>query len=607
MRLPSGGLPRTALLHNPPIFPGTRKTVPSFALDQKRCITQKHIQKTKQAEADWKAQAEIIKQGKAKSFLEHLEERGYIHNTVGDRDILHRVFTERRAGLYAGVDPTAPSLHVGHMLPFMILAWGYVWGLPVTFVLGGATARIGDPTGRLKGREPVHASIRKANMASMHMQLKKLGMSIEKYGDRHGYKKVWAWRRGQVNNNVWWNSKPMMDVIRDMGAHMRLGPMLGRDSVKNRLTEGDGMSFAEFCYPLMQAWDWFHLFRTKNAQIQVGGSDQYGNILFGMEAVKAASRNLPAPEERRSLSDDLEKPYGITTPLLTTSSGEKFGKSAGNAIWLDSDLTSSFELYQFFVRTPDDTVERYLKLFTFLPLPKIAEIMEEQNKDPSQRVAQHTLAAEFLELIHGPAEAKAVSLQHRQLFRPRSSTAEPTPLPPTPKSKVDPNSPVSGFINPAAGNIHAPQTNFEGMKTGRIVLPRSLVWNQPIHKVLWSAGLVASKSEGHRIIANNGVYVGARPDGSAMSDGLEFRPVKIWAPEKTNTFIVEGELLFFKIGKWKFRIIRIMDDEEFKKADLPIPPGWEEVCNAKDSEANVSEASVSDATASDANVGNPSQ
>ncbi|PLN82956.1 tyrosyl-tRNA synthetase mitochondrial precursor [Aspergillus taichungensis] len=555
---------------------------------QKRWITQNYVRRTKEAEQEWAQFAEEIKAGKRKSFVEHLEERGLIHDVVGERDLLHRVFTEKRAGIYVGVDPTAPSLHVGHMLPFMVLAWGYVWKLPVTFLLGGSTSRIGDPTGRLKGREQVHSSVRKANMASMHMQLKKLGMSIEKYGERHGYKKTWSSRRALTNNNMWWNGLPFLEVLRDLGSLVRLGPMLGRDNVKTRL-QGDGMSFAEFSYPLMQAWDWWVLFR-KGCQVQVGGTDQYGNILFGMDAVKSISKNTVMEQERNPLTDDIDKPIGFTTPLLTAPSGEKFGKSAGNAIWLDKDMTSTFELYQFFVRTPDNVVESYLKMFTFLPVSEIAKIMEEQNKDPSTRVAQHALAAEFVELIHGKEEADAVALQHRQLFRPRSSTAEPTPLPRTPSAPGGhPQSPTFGFSNPQSGNKYAPQTNFANMPSVNVTLPRSLVYGQTFNKILWSAGLVTSKAEGFRIVNNKGAYVGSRPGNSgAMEDQLTFTPITSWKAEETEKFIHDGTHLFLKLGKWKFKIVNIVSDEEFKARGLTAP-GWEPESDASQSDKTAPE------------------
>ncbi|CAG8418388.1 unnamed protein product [Penicillium salamii] len=589
-RIPAGarGFTATAL----PLRANTNRPTLSKActcFQQQRWITQKYVQRMKDGEQEWAGFAKQIKAGNRLNFAQHLEERGLIHDVVGERDLLHEILTEKRAGIYVGIDPTAPSMHVGHMLPFMVLAWGYVWGLPVTFLLGGATSRVGDPSGRLKGRDAVHSSIRKANMASMHMQLKKLGVSIEQYGRRHGHQRHPMWKRALTNNNTWWNSTPFLEVLRDLGAYMRLGPMLGRDTVKTRL-EGDGMSFAEFSYPLLQAWDWWTMFQ-KGTQIQVGGADQYGNILFGMEAVKSISRNTADEQLRRPLDDKIDHPIGFTTPLLTAPNGEKFGKSAGNAIWLDKDLTSTFELYQFFVRTPDDVVERYLKLFTFIPLPEIATLMEEQNKDPSKRVAQHALASEFVELVHGKQEADAVALQHRQLFRPRASTAAPTPLS---KTSVPPashaRSITAGFETPQSGNPYAPQTNFANMGDMKVTLPESLVFNQPFNKVLWSAGLVSSKGEGHRVIVNNGAKVGSRPgDSGPMADQLSFTPIRIWAAEKTKEFVLNGNLLMLKLGKWKFKSVHIVTDEEFRTQGLTAP-GWEELNAPAETETTESES-----------------
>lgn len=219
-------------------------------------------------------------------------------------------------------------------------------------------------------------------------------------------------------------------------------------------------------------------------------------------------------------------------------------------------------------------------MFTFIPLPEISTIIKEQNKDPSQRVAQHALAKEFVELIHGKDEANAVAIQHRQLFRPRSSTAEPTPLPRTPEAPgTKSRSSLADYITPQSGNSRAPQTNFANMPSANVTLPRSLVFNQPFNKILWSAGLVASKSEGHRITTTTGAYVGSRPGitakatGGSMPDDLRFTPIKNWLPEKTEEFIIDGELLILKMGKWKLKIVTIVSDERFKELGLTAP-GW---------------------------------
>lgn len=354
------------------------------------------------------------------------------------------------------------------------------------------------------------------------------------------------------------------------------------------------MSFAEFCYPMMQAWDWFHLYRN-GTQIQVGGADQFGNILFGMESVKQMGRNTAVQEDRRDMDDDMQKPNGFTTPLLTSPSGEKFGKSAGNAVWLDSDLTPVFDLYavcftllklcrvlltctKYFVRTPDDQVERYLKMFTFLPLEEIAQIMEQQKMDPPSRVAHHALAREFIEIVHGRDTAKKTALQHQQLFRSRSSTAEPTP-PPTTGSGIPESfaqKPEAKFLNRAAGNKYAPPVNYENMSTGTVLLPRSLVLGQTLNKVLYNAGLVSSYSEGHRLIANNGARIGSRPgDSGRMQEALAFTPIQPWVKERTTDFLIDDKLLIFKIGKWRMKMVELIDEAEFEAKGLSAP-GWAE-------------------------------
>lgn len=322
---------------------------------QRRWISHNHVRKIAQAEDDWRERAKAIDEGRKRSMLEVLEERGFVHQITSNRDQLKKLMDNKRIGAYAGIDPTAPSMHVGHMVPFMALAWLYIHGFPVYFVLGGSTAKIGDPEGRLEARNKVGRKTYTANMANMHMQLKRFGQSVETYAARRGYEKEWAWRRTLVNNSTWHAKATIANFLSQMASGIRLGPMLGRDSVKNRQEKGDGMSVAEFVYPLMQAWDWWHLFKN-GVQVQIGGADQFGNILQGAEAVKYAASHdadfqvqLEQEEKVRAAKRDAvvtDDPIGWTVPLLTTASGEKFGKSAGNAIWLDKDMTSSFDLYQ---------------------------------------------------------------------------------------------------------------------------------------------------------------------------------------------------------------------------------------------------------------------
>ena len=224
------------------------------------------------------------------------------------------------------------------------------------------------------------------------------------------------------------------------------------------------------------------------------------------------------------------------------------------------------------MRTSDQDVERYLKLFTFIPLPEIENLMAEQQKDPSKRVAQHALARDFVELIHGRIEAEKVAKEHRQAFVPGAS-----PLATKGTQPSDPNQPQSksGFWNPAADPL-APHTTFESMPSHHCVLPESLVYGQLFNKILWSAGMVASKGEAHRIIINRGAYVGSRPgDSGKMQDALSYTPIKTWTKDKAQEFIVAGNLLILRIGKWKVKIVKIISDKEFEAQGLTAP-GWKE-------------------------------
>ncbi|KAL8643922.1 MAG: hypothetical protein Q9226_008037, partial [Calogaya cf. arnoldii] len=513
----------------------------------------------------------------------------------GSEENLESLMNQKRIGAYLGIDPTAPSLHVGHLVPMMVMFWMYVHGFQSVTLLGGATATIGDPTGRTKDRESMSTHVRKANMVTMHYQLKAIWMHVEKYGRKYGYEYEWAWRRGVANNNVWWNKLPFLEILRLLGPGMRVGTMLGRDTAKNKMESGDGLSFGEFSYPVLQAYDWWRMYDTfpmNGVQVQVGGSDQYGNIMAGVEALNYIRKNHYSPEHRQEKDDFLKKPMGFTTPLLTTSSGEKFGKSAGNAIWLDKDMTSPFDLYQacshsFFLRTSDEDVRRYLLLFSFIPTKEIDAIMTEHNEDASKRVAQSRLAHEILNIVHGAPETKAVEEQHGILF-PRSKTslredaraANPKPESSkkpamhTPPRWADDQNPL---LNPYAG----PSTP---TPAGQIMLPRSLVLSQQPGRVLFAAGLVASRSEGHRLIAANGAYIGsvAGPQHRAMPDHVEFTPLKNWEEGYINRFIVNGSLLILRAGKWRVKVIKVVEDAEFEKSGLDVP-GWKEFKEQKQS------------------------
>ncbi|KAH0076294.1 tyrosyl-tRNA synthetase, partial [Aureobasidium melanogenum] len=301
-------------------------------------------------------QAERVRAGESKSLLTILEERGFVKDLAGDRNALDKLLTDKRVGVYSGIDPTAPSLHLGHLLPMMVLFWMYIHGHKAVSIVGGATAKIGDPTGRLISRQEMDRSTRTSNLVSLHNCVRAIWKSVDRYAEKHGYKKDSTWSKSIQNNSVWLSKLNIIDFLSDAGTVARMGAMLGRDTVKNKMAQGDGMSYAEFTYPLLQAYDWWHLYQS-GVQVQIGGSDQYGNIVAGIDLIKHLTPRPSTSSETKQLSG----PFGLTVPLLTTAAGAKFGKSAGNAIWLDKTMTSPFELYGFLVGSADADVERYLK------------------------------------------------------------------------------------------------------------------------------------------------------------------------------------------------------------------------------------------------------
>ncbi|KAL9001713.1 MAG: hypothetical protein Q9188_005325 [Gyalolechia gomerana] len=545
---------------------------------QKRRITQLYTQKAEEARKQWDKRHEQIKVGELQSILSILEERGFVHAIAGgERNELDALLNRKRVGVYVGIDPTAPSLHVGHLVPLMALFWMYVHGYQAVTLVGGATAGIGDPTGRTKDRDAMSSHVRKANMVTMHYQMKALWSHIEESGRKHGYKWEWAWRRALANNHTWLNNLPFLEILRLLGSGMRVGTMLGRDTARNKMESGDGLSFGEFSYPVLQAYDWWHMYNTfqlNGIQIQIGGADQYGNIMAGIEAINHIRNHHYDPDVRRDRAGEINKPMGFTVPLLTTSSGEKFGKSAGNAVWLDKDMTSPFELYQFFLRSSDEDVSRYLKLFTFMPLKDIEATMDEHTLDPSKRVAQRQLAREVLLIVHGKDKVEAVEAQHGLLFRPSTNTVKGeggVAKTDNGSTNSKPKNPDMNFLFNKAAGPDKPAA------AGNVILPKSMVVRQQIGRIFYAAGLVSSRSEGHRLSAAKGAYVGSLPgQQGGMPDHVEFTPALNWKNHYVNKFIIDGKLLILRAGKWKVKIVRIVEDEEFERLGLDAP-GWEEV------------------------------
>ncbi|KAF7782578.1 hypothetical protein Agabi119p4_1954 [Agaricus bisporus var. burnettii] len=329
-------------------------------------------------------------------LLDDLAYRGFIQD-VTRPDALAHALQSKPVTVYSGVDPTASSLHIGHLIPFMTLLHFQIRGHRIIPLIGGATGRVGDPSGRLTERQ-------EADIQQLDDNVALLTQSVESFF-RHAFEYVKrrlekdgspppSFQSPTVLSNLKWHEKfSMLDFLRDVGKQVRVNTMLNRESVRARLESQHGLSFTEFTYQLLQAYDFYHLHKHYGCNVQVGGSDQWGNIVAGLELI--GRHETPS-----NTSASESSAYGLTTPLLTTSSGEKFGKSAGNAVWLNPNLTSVFDFYQYFIKVTDDDVEKYLKLFTFLPRSTIDQIVEAHRLAPEKRTAQRRLAAEVTELVH---------------------------------------------------------------------------------------------------------------------------------------------------------------------------------------------------------------
>ncbi|KAG5653986.1 hypothetical protein H0H81_008568 [Sphagnurus paluster] len=348
----------------------------------------------------------------AAGLLDDLSHRGFIHDVTRPQ-VLHAALESKRQVVYAGVDPTAPALHIGHLIPLMCLLHFQLRGHKVIPLIGGATGRVGDPSGRLTERQPADSSQVASNVTSLTQSINTFFHRAFRYADARTTHNEELSAQPVVTSNLDWHATiNLLDFLQSVGHHARVNTMLNRESVRARLSSQRGLSFTEFTYQLLQAYDFYHLHKVFGCTIQVGGSDQWGNILAGIELI-ARLDGSPAPES----TDADTKAFGITTPLLTTASGEKFGKSAGNAVWLDPDMTSVFDFYQYFVKVDDADVEKYLKLFTLLSRSQIATIMEAHTanaqEQPEARIAQRRLAAEVTEMVHTPqGAARAQTLTH---------------------------------------------------------------------------------------------------------------------------------------------------------------------------------------------------
>jgi tyrosyl-tRNA synthetase len=318
-----------------------------------------------------------------------LRARGFVQD-VTDEDGLRRRLAEGRVSYYVGFDPTASSLHVGNLVGIMAMAWLQRAGHRPIALAGGATGRVGDPSGRDKERELLADDVIAANLVGIRAQL----AAILDLGGADGGL--------LVDNHDWLGALSFLGFLRDVGTNASVNTMLAREAVKRRLEEREqGLTFTEFTYQLLQAYDFAHLYATEGCVLQGGGSDQWGNITAGIDL----TRRLHGAQV-----------FGIVWPLLTTEDGEKLGKSAGNSVWLDAERTSPYSYYQYWLNRSDGDVERLLKAFTFLPGNEIDALVAAHAADPSAREAQRVLAREATRVIHGDAGVDAAERATDVLF-----------------------------------------------------------------------------------------------------------------------------------------------------------------------------------------------
>jgi len=413
-----------------------------------------------------------------------LKKRGLI-DAITSEELLRKL--EQPIKLYCGFDPTADSLHVGNLVGIVLLRWFQKFGHTPVVILGGATGRIGDPSGKSTERVLLDA-------ATVTYNTTRIKRHFEAVLDFFHPKA----RPLMFNNDDWFSKFSLIDFLRDIGKHFRLGIMLSKESVKSRLHSEEGISFTEFTYQLLQAYDFYHLFTEHGVVLQIGGSDQWGNITEGVELIRKLSG---------------KQAFGLTFPLLTRSDGKKFGKSEQGAVWLAPDKCSPYDFYQYFYRIPDADVIKLMRVLTFMDLEEI-EQYEREQKTASPNTAQKRLAEEMTRLIHGE-EGVAKALRVTEGAAPG----------------LDAELDVETFRKIAQDMPSAE------LSKGEVV-------GQKFIDIAVQIGLTPSKGEATRLIAGGGAYLNnIRVEDSQL--------------RLSDESIIGGEFLLFGAGKKKKILIRI--------------------------------------------------
>ncbi|KAH3679486.1 hypothetical protein WICMUC_000931 [Wickerhamomyces mucosus] len=459
-------------------------------------------------------QNELKKDLESKTLLQDLTTRGLISQCSSIDELESLLLKDVKLGIYSGADPSAKSLHLGNLLPLILLLHFNLRGHNIIGLVGGATGEVGDPSGRTTERDVIKDEIRLDNVKRISNQMEGFLNNGVRYVKSISINKIISnGSRETVNNLSWWENVSLLKFLAQFGKHIRISSMLARDSIKDRLSSEQGLGFNEFTYQILQAYDFYHLFKNKNISIQIGGNDQWGNITAGTDLInrlKSQDKNLKSKTS-----------FALTVPLLTTSSGEKFGKSAGNAIFIDNSITPSFEIYQYFIKANDDEVEKLLKIFTFIPSSQIDEIMEVHLNDPSFRYAQRILANEITDLIHGLGSGKVAKIITSILH----------PFPDQPYPDISTQDLISSF---KSANI---------LKT----LSKDQFLDNPFSTIV-SELQKCSKNEAKKLIKQGGVYQGFNRIRVDESDDLLL----------TNEILIDNKLLLLRVGKSKYHVVELV-------------------------------------------------
>ena len=389
----------------------------------------------------------------AANIYDELKWRGMIYDQI---DGVEKLLKEKKVTLYNGFDPTADSLHVGHMVPLIALARFQRFGHNVLALAGGGTCMIGDPSGRSSERNLLTRDEVAHNVECIKAQL----AHFLDFEVKSNPAKI-------VNNMDWLGQLNMIDFLRDTGKHFTINAMLAKDSVKNRMDRESGLSFTEFSYMLLQSYDYYHLHTEMGCELQCGGSDQWGNITAGAELI------------RRRTGDSV---YGLTYPLIKKSDGTKFGKTASGAVWLDPKRTSPYKFYQFWLNADDADVIHYLKFYTFFTEEEIAALDQETKDHPENRAAQKTLAKELTLMMHGQTALDKAVQASQALFGGDITGLSAADI-------------ADVFSEVPTADMPADRFGGDGMN---------------VVDVLVESGFLKSKGEARRGIQEGGVYVNNR-------------------------------------------------------------------------------------------------